>query len=382
MTTQNRLPAAQLGLSLVELMVALTIGLFLLTGLSLIFVNSSQANRELQKTSEQIENGRYATELLSQELRLAGFYGHFHELPSAPGTPDPCLVPTSPADLTTMETALGMPVQGFRAADLSTRANVSATTCDDKGLLTNANLRAGSDVLVIRRAHTNVLPPAGPAVTNEIYIQGTGNQADLQLGNSIGTMVANETADGSPLVLKTHTGNPAPIRKLHVHVYFVAPCSVGSGTTSVNGETISGVCTNGDDSIPTLKRLELREFSGSTTMTIVPLVEGIEYFKVEYGIDSTPATADITTGLPGDATVDSYATTPGNWTQVIAAKVYVLARNSTPTAGHVDSKSYLLGTAPGVAGTNLVSATNDNYRRHTYTAAVRLMNTSGRREIP
>src|SRR5690242_8298963 len=86
-----RLLKRQTGVSLVELMVALTIGLLLLTGLSLIFVNSSEANRELQKTAQQIENGRYATEIISQDLRLAGFYGHFHELPAAPaGFPDPC----------------------------------------------------------------------------------------------------------------------------------------------------------------------------------------------------------------------------------------------------------------------------------------------------
>jgi type IV pilus assembly protein PilW len=279
-----------------------------------------------------------------------------------------------------MEGALALSVQGFRAADLATRANVSGTTCDDKGLLTNANLRPGSDVLVIRRASTNVVATTASTIANEIYIQGTGSQAELQIG--VNAVLGTNKANGDASTLFTHTGVAAPVRKYNVHVYFVAPCSVGSGTTTVNTETISGVCTNSDDSIPTLKRLELRESGGSTTMTIVPLVEGIEYFKIEYGIDTTPATADITTGLPGDATVDSYVTSPADWTQVIAAKVFVLARNTSGTAGHVDTKTYLLGTAPGVAGTNLVAATNDNFRRHTYTAAVRLMNTSGRREIP
>jgi type IV pilus assembly protein PilW len=280
-----------------------------------------------------------------------------------------------------MEGALALSVQGFRAADLATRANVSGTTCDDKGLLSNANLRPGSDVLVIRRASTTVLATTASPITNEVYIQGTGSTAQLQIGVG-GAALASNKADGSPSTLFTHTGVAAPVRKYNVHVYFVAPCSVGSGTTTVNTETISGVCTGGDDSIPTLKRLELRESGGSTTMTIVPLVEGIEYFKIEYGIDTTPTTTDITTGLPGDATVDSYVTSPADWTQVIAAKVFVLARNTSGTAGHVDTKTYLLGTAPAVAGTNLVAATNDNFRRHTYTAAVRLMNTSGRREIP
>ena len=72
------------GFSLVEVMVALTIGLFLLGGLTAIFINSSQANHELQKTAQQIENGRYAIATVSQDLRLAGFYGHLHQMPPAP----------------------------------------------------------------------------------------------------------------------------------------------------------------------------------------------------------------------------------------------------------------------------------------------------------
>lgn len=345
----------QTGLTLVELLVALTIGLLLLAGLTLIFVNSSEANRELQKTAQQVENGRYAIDLLSQDLRLAGFYGHFHELPAPPATaPDPC--ETDPAKL---EAALALPVQGYRAPDLSTRPDVTATTCD--GLLTAANLRPGSDVLVVRRASTTVV---APGASGRYYIQSTGSQAKIQLENGSGSWN-----------LFTNAGTPAPVREYRVHVYFVAPCSVGTGT---DASGIKGVCRAGDDNIPTLKRLELE----STGMTIVPLVEGIEYLKLEYGVDNVPGTPDPTTGLTGDATVDSFTPVPADWSQVIAAKVYLLARNTQGTSGHVDDKSYLLGAAPGIAGTTLVAPTNDNFRRHAYTATVRLMNISGRREIP
>ena len=95
----RRVPTAmksQAGLSLVELMVALTIGLLILSGLTLVFVNSSEANRELQKTAQQVENGRYAADILAQDLKHAGFYGHFHEgLPAPAALPDPCDVTTA-----------------------------------------------------------------------------------------------------------------------------------------------------------------------------------------------------------------------------------------------------------------------------------------------
>ncbi len=352
------------GLSLVELMIALTLGLLLLAGLTLIFVNASEANRELQKTAQQIENGRYATDIISQDLRLAGFYGHFYELPAAPGAlPDPCEI----ASTTNLHDALALPVQGYRAGSLGTAPDVSATTCDDKGLLTAANLRVGSDVLVVRRAHTRALAEGtDQTLTNEIYIQATSTQAEIQLGNGA-TLAVGKKANGADTVLKTHAGASAPIRKQHVHVYFVAPCSVGSGA--------NGVCQSGDDAIPTLKRLELVSEGSVTKMTLVPLVEGIEYLKIEYGVDNTPATVDPATGLAGDATVDSYTPTPADFSQVIAAKVYVLARNTEQTAGFTDTGTYTLGTVA-------VPAANDSFRRHVYTAAVRLMNTSGRREIP
>jgi type IV pilus assembly protein PilW len=343
-------------------MIALTIGLLLLTGLTLIFVNSSQANRELQKTAQQIENGRYASDILNQNLRLAGFYGHFHELPPAPaGLPDPC----ETASPTLLHDALALPVQGYRAGvNPNTVPDFSGTNC--AALLPATNLQPGSDVLVIRRADTNALPrPAGVAQAGEVYLQATATQAEVQFGNGA-AIDTTKKANGDESTLFLATGAPpppAPIRKLHVHVYFVAPCSVGSGA--------DGVCQAGDDTIPTLKRLEL----AAGTMRLVPLVEGIEYLKLEYGIDNVPTAIHPVTGVRGDGTVDSFIATPADWSEVIAAKVYVLARNTEPTAGHEDDKTYFLGTAT-------VPPTNDRFRRHVYTAAVRLMNTSGRREIP
>jgi type IV pilus assembly protein PilW len=353
---------SSLGFTLVELLVALAVGLLLLAALSMIFLNASEANREIQKTSQQIENGRYAMDVLSRELRHAGFYGHLHEIPVVAAFFDPC----ETSNAAVLKDALSVAIQGFAAPDLATAADVSATTCDDKGLLTAANLRPGSDVLVVRRADTQALPPASIAVLNEVYLQATGTQSEVQFGN--GAPVGSNKASGGPstLFLKNSV-TPAPIRKLHVRVYFVAPCSVGTGA--------AGVCAPGDDTIPTLKRLELVASGGATTMQLTPLVEGIEYLRVEFGVDSQPAAVNPATGLTGDSTIDLHTATPADWSQVIGAKVYVLARNNEPTTHHSDSKSYTLGTT-------VVPATNDRYKRHVYAAAVRAMNPAGRREIP
>src|SRR5687767_8895764 len=126
------------GLSLIELMIASAIGLLLLTGLSLIFVNTSEANRELQKTAQQIENGRYAIESICLGLRLAGFFGHLHDVASITALGAPATVPPDPCEGTTtaeLLKALVYPVHGYRGTIHSTTpasdaaADVSTTTC-------------------------------------------------------------------------------------------------------------------------------------------------------------------------------------------------------------------------------------------------------------
>src|SRR5690606_31968447 len=117
-------------------------------------------------TGNLTENGRYAMNVIYEDLRHAGFFGYLYDLGTPPSSlPDPC----ETGSLTNLQAAIAVPVQGYAAADFSTRADVSSTSCDDKGLLTAANLAPGSDVLVIRRAETGVF--TGTPTANDVYIQ-------------------------------------------------------------------------------------------------------------------------------------------------------------------------------------------------------------------
>ena len=81
------------GFLLIELMVSIAIGLLLLIGLTTMFVASSRSFSETERASRQIENGRYALDLLSEDIRHAGFYGEasaFGALPPVGAPPDPC----------------------------------------------------------------------------------------------------------------------------------------------------------------------------------------------------------------------------------------------------------------------------------------------------
>lgn len=332
--------STQAGLSLVELMIAITIGLLLMAGLTAIFVNSNQARSEIEKTNRQIENGRYATQLLTDDLRLAGFVGEFDPAtqPSPIALPDPCAT-TSAA----LAAALPLHVQGYD--------NSAALGC-------LSDIKSGTDVLVVRHAST-------------CFVGDTDCDAQAAGVPYLQVSLCNAQS-GTPFNLNTDTTQltrtridcttPARLRRYRTHIYFIA-----------NND-------NPSDGMPTLKRAEL----GAGGFTIVPLVEGIENLQIEYGIDTDcDGMPDIYNASP-DTFVATYTApscpTPAtpNWRNVMAVKLNLLARNTEKTIDYTDTKTYELGrNADGTA--NTVNPTGDHYKRHVYQATVRLSNPIGRR---
>ena len=63
----------QRGITLIELMVSLLIGLILLAGILRIFINSNQLNRHLSNIAHVQEDGRIGVNFLKQTISLAGF---------------------------------------------------------------------------------------------------------------------------------------------------------------------------------------------------------------------------------------------------------------------------------------------------------------------
>lgn len=339
------LPASsrQLGLSLVELMISLTIGLLLLAGITTLIVQQNSTRDELEKSGRQIENGRYAIQLLHDDIQLAGFYGQYFNVPAATGVmPDPCATDTA-----SLDAAMSFPIQGYDAPNV-VPAPLSAC-------LPDANHVQGTDILVVRRVSSSVTTIANAAAGagGLVYVQATAASQVMNTG-------AAADATKFPLTLSTSTTTgPADLRAYLVRIYFVSPCS-----TMANGVT----CTAADDNghpIPTLKTLELSANGSATTFTLTPLVEGIQNLQLDYGIDSN-----------SDGYPDSYVTTPAtiaDWGNVVAVRVNLLARNNDLTMGYSDSKTYGMGVA------GAVGPFNDGYKRHEYSELVRAINPSGRR---
>ena len=345
--------AAVRGFSLIELMIALVIAGILLFGLAVFFVSSSRSFSEAERVSRQIENGRYALSLLSEEIRLAGFYGEVKNVTLLPSSPAPAAVipmPTSlpdpcATDFASVRGALPIPVQGVDAPG-------TAPTCVPDAV-------SGTDIIVVRRANTTTIA-AGSAVANGFYTQTT-NCATL-------APVFQIAQSGFTLTDKDCT-TVMPIRQYHVYIYYIAPCSVATGT--------NGACASGDAPLPTLKRIELLPgtTAGSGTMSSpVPLVEGIENIQYEYGLDTTTPT--------GDGSPDTYTAAPSSvaqWSQVVSVRIHLLARNADASPGFTDTKTYEMGMDADGVTPNTVTP-GGAFRRHAYTALVRLTNVSQRLE--
>lgn len=337
--------ASQRGMTLVEWMVSITIGLFLLAGLAVLFQHQSSAQYELEKTSRQIENGRYAMQLLKDDIELAGYNGEYGGNGNLPGTlPDPCAI-----GYTELEAALALPIQGFDSPSSLPSASFSCA-------INSSNYKIGSDILVIRHADTTVI--ASSLTAGQTYIQsGIFNQTLTFVIDQ-----ASTTTLPTRFNLTKKDGAAALVRKYLVHIYYISPCSVPN-----NGSTCSAAGTDdGGVSVPTLKRLELSHSGGVAMFSNVPLVEGIENMQIDYGIDSD-----------NDGVPNSFTTSPNttaDWANVMALRVHLLARNNERTGGYSDTKIYNLGLSGNT------TATNDNFKRHVFSQLIRVVNPSSRRD--
>jgi type IV pilus assembly protein PilW len=328
------------GFSLVELMVAVTIGLLMLTGLTATFVSSNKARTEIEKSNQQLENGRYAIEVLTEDLRLAGYYGELDGSRLTPPTtiPDPCA--TLATDLTT---ALPIAVQGYD--------NSTSLSCLD-------DVKSETDVIVVRRASTCVIGETGcdAQAAGAPYIQVT------RCSSQSGTPFELNTDTSALSRKKIDCVTAADLRRYYVHIYFVA-----------NND-------NPGDGRPTLKRAEL----SAGGWTIVPLVEGIENLQFEYGLDTDcDGNPDVYNAAPESyvATYSPSCSIPTSpvWVNTTSVKLNVLARNTEATNGYTDTKTYVLGNNADNT-VNTYGPRNDSYKRHAYQAIVRLNNVIGRRQ--
>ena len=343
------------GFTLVELMVAIALGLFLLIGLISLVVSTVNARSELDKTTRQIDNGRYALQVLSENVQLAGYVGATASTAFAYVTPVAC-----PASLTDL---------GYKAETSPGTSKVPLPVYRlDSVPACISNVKADTAMLVVTRAHTALPVPVTSAVAGEYYLQVSTCMNDLvPFAAAAGSSAASFTMKQKDCL----AAKLAPLRKIVQQIYFLSSCND---------------CAV--DSTPTLKVAEY--VNGA--MVVRPLVEGIENFQVDYGIDmdangspdcytsnpSSPPPAETDVAVcPQTAPEYDWAVAANNWSNVMALRVHVLARNIEGSGGWKDERTYDLGLSAPSLG-----PFNDNIKRHAYSTVARLYNASGQREVP
>lgn len=280
------------GLSLIELLVALTVGLVLLAGVARIFVNSRQAYRVQESTSRMQENIRIAVEQFSSHLRLADFWGGVKaDRVTALG------IPAYPGPGACENAWIVDPSSGVVGYAGGARAPVGLPA----GCL--SNYVPGSDVLAIR------------------YVDPDSHVATARL---TAASAINALRENGKYYLRSRIGDRGLLFDITSTEQRAAATAAGTG---IPGNADDGVMNHqlqtvvfylrnidfGRGPVPTLNMLRLQ----SDGLKADQLVDGIEMLSFAYGIDSD-----------GDGGVDGYreAGAVAVWPQVLAVRVAFIAR--------------------------------------------------------
>lgn len=315
------------GFTLLELMIAGTIGLAIIAALVGVLAADSGQSQSNDKTSELNTNGRFALNSMKQELRQAGYRGFTWAEPNVTASIG---LPTSPsANLcfeagSSYEAFIGNLRQGIWG---TTGTNPFSANCIDDN-----DFVVGNDVLVLRRVTGT---PVATPVANTVYFHSS---------YSMGQMFRGVTAPSFGSV------SPLADFEVRVYAYYIRPY-----TTSATESPL----------VPSLRRMAL----DSTGKMVDELVaSGIEHMRVQYGrLTTAPATRYLNANAITGGSGDSPTTNTGyQWDEVNSVQIWLLARNAAGEPGYVNNQTYQLGD------TSITKA--DNYRRELFSTVVQLRN--------
>ncbi len=316
------------GLSLVELMVSMLLGLILSGGMVSAYLGAKRNYYYEEQMARMQENGRYAMRLLSRELAMAGFFGGV-----------PALDSVSPA-------AVG--------ADCSDQAWV----LDGTHPLELVNDYSGQSVpLSLHSTPLTCLDSSAIALdTDLIAIKRTAGEASLRRGVPAAGLTSSTIASW---YLRLTSGDHPAWEKLRSKDLLERKKAVPSLSyweaisriIYIRKYSDSGI---ENDDIPSL----CMETLAGDGMTSRCLVEGIENMQLEFGIDTD---AD---GVP-----NQYKSAPAGdeMKYAVTAKIHLLLRSISKVSGHQDEKTYTLGQ-------KTLAAKHDAYLRRVFSATVLLRN--------
>jgi len=292
------------GVTLIELMVAVAIGAFLMIGAMNVFMQSRTTFRINQSVGRLQENARFVLATLEPDIRMASYYGLETRGSRIAGRAKITAANGIGPGLCGNNWAIDLdnPLVGTNAQYLWACAPAANT----------GGYRAGTDTLLVRRASEDAIAPAA-LVANTLYIQSSRAQQGQLF---VGTVVP--------------AGSPASSQsfQLIANGYYVANRSPNLGT---KGTTI-----------PSLRRRVLQ----GNTIVDQEVLAGVEDFQVELGVDTdVPGAANrgsIDRYINADDPIINPASPGYNPNAVIlSVRIWLRLRAEDPENGFSDTTNYV-----------------------------------------
>ena len=318
----KRIENNQSGMTLVEVLVALAIGSFLMIGAVQVYNQSRQAFVINDSIARVQETAQFAMDTLEADLRMASNWGLHSRGPAVAGR---ALVGNA--------NPLGLPAPAGCGADWALDLNRPVEGDNNAYLLpcgAVGGVQINSDTITTRRATVAAVPMAA----GQLQVQSTRIQGQL-------------FADGAmPLgftVVDSETHN------LLINSYYVAASS----------NLIPGV--------PTLRRKTLVGGAGGPAIADQEVAPGVENIQLQLGIDVDEDNTVDRYVNPGDPIMDpvNVAFIPG--ARVMTVRVWLVVRGVTPETGIQDNVNYQPGDV-------ILGTYNDAFRRMQVSKTILLRN--------
>ena len=306
----------QQGFTLIELIVALGLGLFMVAGVVLVFVQNNRSATQDEELARVLENGRFVMRVLTRELAMSNFWGKFLDIETTTNHAS-ANVGTDCGD--------GVNPWALDLGGLEFLPDVTpATVAANCACLPNTDVVPSTDILVVKRVADSETADAD-LTANRLYLRTNGVAGQMFLGGAAST---------PPSLTGTETNwayNP--------QIYYIRDYSVQTS-----------------DGIPTFCRAYLT-VDASPDMENECLVEGVENFQIEFGVDQD-----------GDFVAEYFTATPtaDELFDSVSARIYLMVRSVNPVPGYTNDKTYTLGSTTVVA--------NDSFYRRVFTSSVVLRN--------
>jgi type IV pilus assembly protein PilW len=355
------------GFSLVELMVALTIGLIILAAVSMLFVSSKKTYTSQDNLARLQENARFAMQFLIKDLRLAGYYGCIDDINAD-------TVGNTLNNSTDFAYNAQVPIEGVNNIGGS-EASPTGTWYPSAGTTMPTNAMPNTDAVAIRMAdssssiYLNTEMPNTSAVLKVNSISGLSEGDIVMVSDCASADILQITQLNSTdphIVHNTGAETPGNERKELSKAY--SPATSPDGTRVMKFTTRTYFIRAGASGNPALFRQDLAG-------TPVELVDGIERLQILYGKDTDNDGAPNLYLQAGAAGLQSAA----DWSTVVSARVGVLARTVSDKDTDIDSGVYDVdGNCPaGAALTDACyefTAPGDRNKRRVFQAVVHLRN--------